>query len=197
MKAVGLTILAAVTLALAAPGDRAGAAPQTTRESQGEASSTQGHTIGPADVLQITVWKEPDLTREVTVRFDGMITLPLIGDVKAVGQTPPELAEALGKELSRFVELPRVSVAVLQATSARFFVIGQVGRSGEFPLSGRTTLLQALALAGGFREFAKTDDIVIVRRDQTLVRVNYKRIADGSDISQNVELFPGDTIVVP
>jgi polysaccharide biosynthesis/export protein len=156
-----------------------------------------GYAIGPADVLQITVWKEPELTREVTVRFDGMITVPLVGDVQAAGRTPGQLAESLAKSLERFVEVPRVTVSVGKANSARFFVVGQVTRSGEFPLSGPTTVLQALALAGGFKEFAKTDGIVIIRQDQTVVPVNYKRIADGKDVTQNVVLAPGDTVVVP
>lgn len=155
------------------------------------------YTIGPADILQITVWKEPELTRDVTVRFDGKITMPLLGDVAAAGLAPGQLAETIAKGLARFLELPRVTVGVSQATSARFYVVGQVEKSGEFPLTGRTTVLQALALAGGFREFAKSDQVVIVRQDQSVVAVNYKRIADGRDVSQNVLLGPGDTIVVP
>lgn len=155
------------------------------------------YTIGTDDVLQVSVWKEPDLTREATVRSDGMITVPLVGDVRAAGRTPGELAQALGKELGRFVEGARVTVGVSQARSARFYVLGQVTTSGEFTLRGRTTVLQGLALAGGFKEFAKTDGIVIVRRDQSVVPVNYKRITDGKDVSQNVPLSPGDTIVVP
>ena len=90
-----------------------------------------------------------------------------------------------------------MTVGVSQANSARFYVIGQVTKSGEFLLSGHTTVLQGLALAGGFRDFAKTESIVIVRRDQTVVQVNYKRIADGRDVSQNILLLPEDTIVVP
>jgi polysaccharide export outer membrane protein len=156
-----------------------------------------GYTIGPADVLQIIVWKEPDLTRDVTVRLDGMITVPLLGDIQAVGKTPAAVAENLTKGLERYIQAPRVTVGVGQATSARFYVVGQVGRSGEFLLSGRTTVLQGLALAGGFRDFAKTDGIVVVRQDQTVLSINYKRIADGKDASQNVMLGPGDTIVVP
>jgi polysaccharide export outer membrane protein len=155
------------------------------------------YTIGPADVLQVTVWKEPELTRDVTVRFDGKITMPLLGDVAAAGLAPGQLADTIAKGLARFLELPRVTVGVSQATSARFYVVGQVEKSGEFPLTGRTTVLQALALAGGFREFAKSDQVVIVRQDQSVVPVNYKRIADGRDVSQNVLLGPGDTIVVP
>jgi polysaccharide export outer membrane protein len=160
-------------------------------------SPQASYTIGAADVLQIMVWKEPDLTRDVTVRFDGMISIPLLGDVQAAGKTPGQLAESLAKGLERYVEAPRVTVGVSQANSARFYVVGQVTKSGEFALSGRTTVLQGLALAGGFKDFAKTDDIVIVRQDQSVVPVNYKRIADGKDVSQNVLLAPGDTIVVP
>ncbi len=159
--------------------------------------ATPAYTIGTDDVLQINVWKEPDLTRDAIVRFDGMITIPLVGDVRAAGRSPGELALALSRELGRFVEGARVTVAVGQAKSARFYVLGQVTTSGEFTLRERTTVLQGLALAGGFKEFAKTENIVIVRRDQTVVPVNYKRITDGRDVSQNVALGAGDTIVVP
>jgi polysaccharide biosynthesis/export protein len=170
------------------------------RSAAGEAGATPAastYAIGPADILQVIVWKEPDLTRDVTVRFDGMITVPLVGDVRAAGRTPGELADALAKGLARFVEAPRVTVGVSQANSARFYVVGQVTKSGEFPLTRHTTILQGLALAGGFKEFAKTESIVIVRQDQTVLPVNYKRIADGKDVTQNVLLGPGDTIVVP
>lgn len=156
-----------------------------------------GYVIGPGDVLRIVVWKEPDLTFDATVRIDGMITAPLVGDVQAAGRPPSQVAETLSKGLERFIQAPRVSVVVSQANSARFYVVGQVTKPGEFPLSSRTTLLQGLALAGGFKDFAKTESIVIVRQDQTVVAVNYKRIADGKDVSQNVVLAPGDTIVVP
>jgi polysaccharide export outer membrane protein len=159
--------------------------------------SPGGYRIGPSDQLQVIVWKEPDLTRDVTVRFDGMITVPLVGDVQAAGQTPMQLAESLTKGLRQYVEAPRVTVGVSQASSFRFFVVGQVTKSGEYPLSDHTTALQGLALAGGFREFAKLEGIVIVRRNQTVVPVNYKRITEGKDLSQNVPLSPGDTIVVP
>ena len=161
------------------------------------ASIRPAYTIGPADVLRIIVWKEPDLTLDVTVRVDGVITFPLLGDVEAAGRAPNQLAQSLAKGLERFVETPRVTVAVSQANSARFYVVGQVTKPGEFPLSSRTTVLQALALAGGFKEFAKSDSIVIVRDDQSVVSVNYKRIAEGKDVSQNVALARGDTIVVP
>jgi polysaccharide export outer membrane protein len=188
-RAVALVVLALLCAPSAA----------LAQEQPAAAAGTSGgaYTIGPADVLQVNVWKEPDLTRDVTVRFDGIITMPLVGEFQAAGKTPGELAQVLAKGLERFVEVPRVTISVSQANSARFYVIGQVGRSGEFPLSGRTTVLQGLALAGGFKDFAKPESIVIVRKDQTAIPVNYKRITDGRDLSQNVVLAPGDTIVVP
>lgn len=173
------------------------AAQTSTPQAHASPGEAPVYVIGPADVLQIIVWKEPELTRDATVRFDGMVTVPLVGDVLAAGRTPTQLAEALAQGLRRFIEAPRVTVGIQQATSARFYVVGQVTKSGEFPLAGPTTVLQALALAGGFKDYAKTDGIVIVRKDQTVLPVNYKRIADGSNVTQNVLLAPGDTIVVP
>jgi polysaccharide export outer membrane protein len=159
--------------------------------------AVRGYVIGPSDILQIIVWKEPELTRDLTVRLDGMITVPLLGDVEAAGRTPGQLADSLAQGLKQYIETPKVTVGVAQTNSARFYIVGLVGKSGEYFMSGRMTVLQALALAGGFRDFAKTDSIVIVRRDQTVVPVNYKRITDGRDLSQNVLLLPEDTIVVP
>lgn len=166
------------------------------QEAADDAPSSSNYVIGPADVLQIVVWKEPDLTLQVTVRFDGMITVPLLGDQKAAGKPPAELAQSLEKAYARYVESPSVNVVVSQSTSARFFVLGEVARAGAFPLEGPTTLLQALALAGGLKEYAKRDSIVIIRESQEVLSVNYDRISEGKDVSQNVPLLPGDTIVV-
>jgi polysaccharide biosynthesis/export protein len=163
----------------------------------GGASNPPGYRIGISDVLRIVVWKEPDLTLDATVRPDGMITVPLLGDVPAAGLVPSQLASTLVARLQEFIESPRVTVSVSQTTSARVYVVGQMTRPGEFPLSGRMTVLKALALAGGFKEFAKSESIVIIREDQTVIPFNYKRIADGKDVSQNVLLAAGDTIVVP
>jgi len=158
------------------------------------------YVIGPGDVLQIFVWKEPELTRDVTVRVDGKITVPLLGDLPAAGRTPQVLGTELGKALGRFLSSPQVTLGVAQANSSRFYVIGQVNTPGVFPLAGRVTVLQGLALAGGLREFAKADSIQIVRQSQGLqsfVPINYKKLEDGRDISQNVLLRPGDTVLVP
>jgi polysaccharide biosynthesis/export protein len=160
-------------------------------------SPSPGYLIGVGDILRITVWKEPDLTLDATVRPDGMITVPLLGDVPAAGRVPAQIAGSLGTDLQRFIEVPRVTVSVAQANSARVYVVGEVLRPGEFPLSNRMTVLKALALAGGLKDFARPENIVIVREDQTVVPFNYKRLTDGKDVSQNVALVAGDTIVVP
>lgn len=156
--------------------------------------------INPGDVLTISVWKEPELSKNATVRWDGQITIPLLGDVSASGRTPLDLGQELQRELARFVQAPQVTVGVAQANSARFFVIGQVNRSGSFPLIGRVTVLQALALAGGFSTFAKKDKIVVIRDlrgTQEVLQVNYKKLMEGKDLRTNVVLRPGDTVVVP
>jgi polysaccharide biosynthesis/export protein len=158
------------------------------------------YKIGPGDALQVFVWKEPDLTREVTVRIDGKISVALLGDIQAAGSTPSELADELTRQLKRFVSAPLVTVSVNQPRSTRFFVLGQVTRPGEFPMSGPTTVVQALALAGGFRDYAKTDEIVILRQEggtSTFIPVNYKRLESGKDGSQNILLRSGDTVLVP
>lgn len=160
-------------------------------------SASSGYTIGVGDVLRITVWKEPDLTLDATVRPDGMITVPLLGDVPAAGCRPGQMAASLVGDLQQFIEAPRVTVTVSLAASARIYVVGEMVRPGDYPLSGRMTVLKALALAGGFKEFAKRESIVIVREDQTVIPFNYRRVADGKELSTNILLAAGDTIVVP
>jgi polysaccharide export outer membrane protein len=166
------------------------------------------YRIGPGDVLRLFVWKEPDLSGEVTVRFDGKVTVPLLGDVDASSRTPEQLASEVSKSMKRFLVAPQVTLSVVNSNSARFFVLGQVMRPGDFPLRGRTTVLQALALAGGFREFAKTDSIVIVRQAdslslpagkpaETFLTVNYKRLESAKDVGEDILLRPGDTVLVP
>lgn len=191
---VGVHVAAIFALSFAPAGPACG---QEIPAAVVETPAVPRYVIGPSDVLQITVWKEPELTRELTVRLDGMITVPLLGDVVAAGRTPTQLADSLAQDLKQYIETPKVTVGVAQTNSARFYIVGLVSKSGEYLMSGRMTILQALALAGGFRDFAKSDNIVIVRRDQTVIPVNYKRITDGRDLSQNVLLLPEDTIVVP
>lgn len=152
--------------------------------------------------MQVFVWKEPELTKDVTVRFDGKISVPLLGDVEAAGRTPQQLGVELGSALGKFLASPQVTVGVSQANSTRFYVLGKVGKPGEFPLNSRLTILQGLALAGGLNEYAKTDGIIVIRQDplqggQTFIPFNYKRIEEAKEIGQNILLRPGDTIVVP
>jgi polysaccharide export outer membrane protein len=163
------------------------------------ASQPPDYQVGPGDVLQLFVWKEPELSRDVTVRFDGKITVPLLGDIEAGGRSPEILAKDLEQRLTRFVGAPHVTLAVSQPNSARVYVMGQVLRPGVFPLTAPTTLVQALALAGGFKEFAKSDRIIVVRQEERegFVTVNYKKLESATDLSQNILLRSGDTILVP
>lgn len=158
------------------------------------------YRIGAGDVLQLFVWREAELTREVTVRMDGVVTVPLLGDVSAAGRSPQQLAAHLQGMLARYLEAPNVTVSVSQANSARIYVLGMVSKPGVYPLTQPTTVLQALALAGGFKEFAKTGGIVIIREAEgspSAIPVNYKGIEAGRDLAQNVLLLSGDTVVVP
>lgn len=169
-------------------------------DAAGEEPEQGSYEIGVGDVLQVFVWKEPDLSRDVTVHPDGNVSVPLLGEVRAAGRPPAEVSRELQERLARFIAAPVVTVSLAQANSARFFVIGQVAAAGAFPLTGRMTVLQGLALAGGFREFAKTDRILILRQgpgQPTAISINYKKFEAGEELSKNIALRPGDTIVVP
>jgi polysaccharide export outer membrane protein len=171
-------------------------------------SLTPDYRVAPGDVLQVFVWKEPELSREVRVRPDGYLTVPLVGDLFVVGKTPRGLAAELAQQLGQYVTGPVVTVTLKESIALRFFVVGEVNRPGEFPLLGRTTVMQALALAGGFREYAKSDAVKILRQElhvaggrvrtqETAVAVNYKSLAQGQSLQQDMVLKPGDVIVVP
>jgi polysaccharide export outer membrane protein len=170
--------------------------PSGVRPAAAAPGAAPEYSVGPGDLLQVVVWKEPDLTRDVLVRVDGRITLPLLGEIEATGRSPKQLADEIARGLGRFITAPQVSVGVSQA-AARVYVIGQVARSGELPLSIPLTVVQALALSGGFQEFARTDSILVVGRDRTVRSFNYKRFEVGRDLEFNVTLRPGDTVVVP
>jgi len=178
------------------------ASQQRDRASQKSAPSqeTRIYRIGAGDVLQILVWKEADFSGNFTVRWDGRITLPLVGDVDASGRTPPQLAGDLEEALKRFLEISQVTVTVAEPNSARYFVIGKVGKQGAFPYIGPIRVVQALALAGGFQEFAKLDKIFIIREvsgKQIYYPVDYDQLEGKRRLQVNRPLIPGDTIVVP
>jgi len=157
--------------------------------------------IGPADVLAINVWKEPDVSRSTTVRSDGKISLPLVGELQAAGKTPRQLEQELREKLKTFISEPEVTVIVQEIKSRKFNVMGMVVRPGSFPLTGSTTVLDAIALAGGFRDFAKQKSIYVLRPgpngEKARLPFNYKDVIKGKNIEQNVQLQAGDTIVVP
>lgn len=160
--------------------------------------------IGREDVLDIAVWRDPDLSRVLPVRPDGFITMPMAGEVMAAGKTPAELEAELKQKLSPFVQEPRVNVIVREVNSSRVFVTGEVTHPGVYPLRGRISLLQVIAQAGGFTDFADSDEIVVIRsgdKDKSEhIPVRYSdllKAADGSEEKYDVILRPGDTIVVP
>jgi polysaccharide export outer membrane protein len=164
------------------------------------AINSQDYLIGDSDVLAINVWHEPDLTRVVPVRSDGKISLPLLGDVLVRGLTPAQLQTKLTQQLKSLLENPEVTVIVQESHSKHFSIVGQVVKPGSYDLSQRITVLDAIALAGGFRDFAKVKKIYVLRvgadgKEQRLP-FNYKRVVDG-DMAQNFQLEPQDTIVVP
>jgi polysaccharide export outer membrane protein len=169
------------------------------------AASANAHdntfVIGAGDVLAVNVWKEPDISRSVPVRSDGKISLSLIGDVQAEGLTPLKLEQSIAEKLKNYISEPSVTVIVQQINSEKFNVLGMVARPGSYPLTSASTVLDAIAIAGGFRDFAKKKSIYVLRQNadgtQTKLPFNYKDVIKGQKLEQNVKLQPRDTIVVP
>lgn len=157
--------------------------------------------IGADDVLAINVWKEPDISRSIPVRSDGKISLPLVGELQAAGQTPRQLEQAIAAKLQSFISEPEVTVIVQEIKSQKYNILGQVNKPGTYPLTNSVTVLDAIAQAGGFRDFAKQKSIYVLRqnpkRDPARLPFNYKEVIKGKNPSQNIKLEPGDTIYVP
>jgi polysaccharide export outer membrane protein len=164
------------------------------------ASATPRYVIGPDDVLQIVFWREKDLSGEVVVRSDGRISLPLLNDVVAAGRTPEELRTALIAGASPFIADPNATVVVKESRSRKVFITGSVERPGPYALTGRTTVLQLIAMAGGLKEFADQKNIVVMRGSngrQVSFTVDYRSILRRENLEQNFDLVPGDTVLVP
>lgn len=158
------------------------------------------YVIGLGDQLQIMVWKEAELTQTMSVRIDGRISLPLIGDVEAAGKTIRDLKKILEEKYAAVIAEPAVSVMLVQSKSLRYYIIGKVAHPGEFPIDFPITVLQAIAKSGGFVEWAKTEKISIVRRiegHETIVPFNYEALVNGKNLQQNALVIPGDTIIIP
>jgi polysaccharide export outer membrane protein len=167
--------------------------------------STKAHdasyVIGNSDVLAITVWKEPDVSRTIPVRPDGRISLALVGELQAAGRTPVQLEQDIAAKLETYIHNPDVTVIVEQINSEKFNILGRVLKPGSYPLAGSTTVLDAIATAGGFQDFAKQSSIYILRSNpqggDSRLPFNYKQVIKGKHSEQNIKLASGDTIVVP
>ncbi len=161
----------------------------------------EGYVIGIGDALDINVWKENELSKAVAVRPDGMITLPLIGETKAVGLTPNQLQDQLAASLSKVLSDPQVTVIVVGINSLSYNIMGNVLKPGYYPLTHPLTILDAIALSGGFQSFAKQKKIYILRTGpngkQQKIYFNYKQVIKGVNMAQNIKLEPRDTVVVP
>lgn len=159
-----------------------------------------GYQIGPEDVLEISVWKEEGLRKEVLVRPDGGISFPLVGELSVLGKTPGQLEAEIKEKLDRFIPQPAVSVAVLKVTGNKIYVIGKVQRPGEFVAGRYVDVLQALSMAGGLTPFAAENKIKILRKEEgkdIVLPFEYSKVRNGERLEQNVMLKSGDVVVVP
>jgi polysaccharide export outer membrane protein len=154
------------------------------------------YQIGAEDLLFVRVWREPDFTLPVAVRPDGKITMPLIGEVRAAGLSPLQLTTALKQSLTQYLNNPDVSVFVTEVRSKKFYIDGEVNRPGSFALVMPTSVLEALSRGGGFRDFANTKKIRILRGGE-IRRFNYKEVTNGKHLEQNIEVENGDHVIVP
>lgn len=159
-----------------------------------------GYIIGTDDVLSIVYWKDKDMSAEAKVRPDGRIALPLINEVQAAGLTPQQLHQKLTEESKKYMEDANITVVVREINSRRTFITGEVNKPGLYPLTAPTTVMQLISLAGGLKEYANAKNITIMRTEggkQVALKFNYKDVAAGKNLAQNIELRPGDTVVVP
>src|ERR1035437_169922 len=176
-----------------------------TSAQPGSPSATKAHdssfVIGNDDHLTIDVWNEPEISRSIPVRSDGRISLPLAGEVQAAGQTPLQLEQEIATKLLSYIAEPEVTVMVQQINSEKFNILGQVAKPGSYPLTAPTTVLDAIAGAGGFRDFAKQKGVYVLRHSpngsELRIPFNYKDVIKGKNSAQNIEIQPNDTVVVP
>ena len=201
MKTGSLLIVAIFAPALFSPAqDKLPSAPDTSKPAVAAAPALDNsYVIGASDVVMVSVLKEPTLSSSLLVRPDGMISLPLLGDVKAAGKTPLQLADEVTAKLKKYIQDPNVTVTVQGINSKKVYMMGEIGRMGPLEMTPGMTLLQAIATAGGLSPFANTKKIYILRTvdgKQQKIFVQYKQALRG-DLSLNLPLNPGDTIVVP
>jgi polysaccharide export outer membrane protein len=179
------------------------AVPTVARAQEGSdapAAVAPEYVIGAGDVLGIKFWQEEGMSGDVIVRPDGMISVPLLKDVRATGLTPQQLSDSLAKTATRWVQDPNVTVIVRQINSRAVYITGRVMRAGRYPLTGATSVLQLIAMAGGLDEWANAENIVVMRSESDgLVahRFSYKDVVEHKNLAQNIELLPNDTVIVP
>jgi polysaccharide biosynthesis/export protein len=203
----GAALAIAVSPASFAANDDAQAASQTTTSIAASSTTSTGavapppdYVIGPDDQLSIIFWRDKDLSADVVVRPDGKISLPLLNDVQAGGLTPEQLRQTVTAQAKKYIEDPTANVIVKQINSRKVFITGEVEKPGTYTLSGPMTVLQLIATAGGLKEYAKKDKIVVLRNEggnQVRLNFNYKDVVSQKNPSQNIDLRPGDTVVVP
>lgn len=165
-----------------------------------EAKAGGGYEIGPEDLLEISVWREENLQREVLVRPDGWITFPLVGPLLAAGKTTQQLQAEITERLQKYIPNPVVTVTVQKIQGLKVFVLGRVEKPGEYVVGRYVDVLQALSLAGGLTPFANEDEIKILRREngkERVIRFNYSEVARGRNLQQNIRLRAGDVVMVP
>jgi len=164
------------------------------------APAPPGYVIGPDDVLGVVFRYDRDMTSDVTVRPDGMISLPMLNDIQAAGLTPEELRDRITERAKKYIEDPAVTVIIRTINSRKVFITGEVTRPGPYPLTAPTTVIQLIALAGGLTEFANKGKITIMRMENgrpMSYPFNYKDVMNRKNLKQNIELRPGDTVIVP
>ena len=175
--------------------------PHTMAQEPSPVVAEPEYHIGVGDILEIITWKEPDFTRDnIMVRLDGKITFPLLDDIQAAGLTPIQLKNNIQTKLADFLASPTVTVNIANPASRKYYVLGEVAHTGEFPLLKKLTVLQAFALAGGFTEWASKKEIILLRHEngkEKIMRINYKDIINGDNLSQNAVITADDTIIVP
>jgi polysaccharide export outer membrane protein len=171
------------------------------KQAQAEiAADSDRYVIGAEDVLYIHVWKEDTLSKTVAVRIDGKISMPLVDEIQAAGLTPLQLKEVLIKKIKEFLEIPNVTVIVMEANSHKVFISGQIRSPGVYRLRSETSIVQMISMAGGITEWANQKKIILIRKEngkEKRITINYKKIIQGEDFGSNILLKPGDTIIVP
>jgi polysaccharide export outer membrane protein len=207
-KSIASLIALALALPAFAQAQQPAPAPQSVPPTAAAAAAPRptdpvvppGYVIGTDDLLSIVYWKDKDMSADAQVRPDGRIALPLINEVHAAGLTPDQLRLKILEESKKYMEDANVTVVVRQINSRKVFITGEVNRPGPYPLTATTTVMQLISMAGGLREYADSKKIVIMRTENGKsvgLKFNYKDVTSGKNLQQNIELKPGDTVVVP